>query len=236
MAPQELETYERYRGLATRFLSDTHDIWAVNQLAERWSKKTYKDEELSPPLVEADYNKSVEDVYRDPTISYIDRTTSLKILTAVKPVPIPSWVPRGDQYIGTSILGLYTSDHFASANRDAIVTPSPNPDRLTVRGNVVSRIVAYSILLDSSSFDLPLPCDEVHGPDWPLVHRFLDINPFAALWLSSGLARVHKAGHPYLQLLGEFVVSGYALVDLNNSLYEAYIKTWVNGKNMGEVN
>jgi hypothetical protein len=46
--------------LATRFLSDTHDIWAVNQLAERWSKEIYKDEKLSPPLVEADYNKSIE--------------------------------------------------------------------------------------------------------------------------------------------------------------------------------
>ncbi|KAL5319190.1 hypothetical protein ACEPPN_012239 [Leptodophora sp. 'Broadleaf-Isolate-01'] len=240
--PKNWETYERYRGLATHFLSDTHDIWAVNELAERWSKEAYKDKELPPPLVEADYNKSVEDVYRDLAVSHIDRTTSLEILTAVQhvpdssmPLPIPSWVPRWDQYIGTPILGLYTSDHFASANRDAIVTPSANPNRLIIRGHIVSRIVSHSILLESSSFDLPLPSNEVHGPDSSLVHRFWDHNPFAALWLSSGLARVHKAGRPYPQLLGEFAGSGYALVDLNSSLYEAYIKTWVNGKNMGEV-
>lgn len=181
-------------------------------------------------------------MYRDLAVSHIDRTTSLEILTAVQhvpdssmPLPIPSWVPRWDQYIGIPILGLYSSDRFASANRDAIVTPSANPDRLIVRGHIVSRIGAHSILLESSSFDLPLPSDEVHGPDSPLVHRFWDINPFAALWLSSGLARAHKAGAPYPQLLSEFAGSGYDLVDLNSSLYDAYIKTWVNGKNMGEV-
>jgi hypothetical protein len=96
------------------------------------------------------------------------------------PLLTPSWVPRWDQYIGTPMLGLYSSAHFASANRDAIVTPSANLDRLALRRHVVSRIIAHSILADSSSFDLPLPSDEGHGPDSPLVHRFWVSNLFAA--------------------------------------------------------
>ena len=101
------------------------------------------------------------------------------------------------------MLGLHSSAHFASANRDAIVIPSANLDRLTVSRHVVSRIIAHSILADSSSFDLPLPSDERHGPGSPLVHRFWVSNLFTAFWLSSGLGRVHLSSEPYPLLLGD---------------------------------
>ncbi|KAH7061687.1 heterokaryon incompatibility protein-domain-containing protein [Paraphoma chrysanthemicola] len=244
MAPWRIKnwkTYDRHRGLATRFLSNSHDIFFI-ELDEESHKKTYEDEELPPPLIEADYNRSVEDIYRDLAVSHIDRTTSLEILTAVQhvpdssiPLPTPSWVPRWDQYVGTPILGLYSSSHFASANRKAILTSPSNPNRLIVRGHIVSRIVATSCLLDGSSFDLPLPPDEIHGPDSPEVHKFWDSNPFAVLWLASNLGKRHLVGHQYPQLLNEFAGSGFALVNRHSSIYDAYIKTWVNGKSMGEI-
>ncbi|KAH7068522.1 heterokaryon incompatibility protein-domain-containing protein [Paraphoma chrysanthemicola] len=241
--PKNWKTYDRYRQLAVRCLSNYHDVLAwIDHLAAEWSNQTSEDEELPPPLIEADYNRSVEDVYRDLAVSHVDRTTSLEILTAVQhipdssmPLPTPSWVPRWDQYIGTPILGLYSSSHFASANRKAIVSSSTNPDRLIVRGHIVTRIVATSCLLDGSSFDLPLPPDGIHGPDSPEVHKFWDSNPFAALWLASKLGKLHLAGHQYPQLLHEFAGSGYALVGPHSSIYEAYIKTWVNGQNFGTI-
>jgi hypothetical protein len=240
--PKNRTAFERYRTLATRFLPDTHDIYLVGQMAERWSSDSYKDEELPLPLIGADYDKSVHDVYRDLAVSHIERTISLEILTAVQhnpdsslDLPTPSWIPRWDQYIGTPILGLYTSNHFASANRNAIISPSANPNRLIVRGHIVSRIVAHTVLLSSLSFDLPLPTEGSYGPDSPLVQGFWDSNPIAATWLSSGLARVHLGGHQYPQILSEFAGSGYALVQRESSIYDAYVQTWVNGKSMGEV-
>jgi len=202
----------------------------------------YKDEELPLPLIGADYDKSVHDVYRDLAVSHIERTISLEILTVVQhnpdsslELPAPSWIPRWDQYIGTSILGLYTSNHFASANRNAIMSPSANPNKLIVLGHIVSRIVAHTVLLSSLSFDLPLPTEGSHGPNSPFVQGFWDSNQIAATWLSSGLARVHLADHQYPQILSEVAGSGYALVQRESSIYNAYVQTWVYGKSMGEV-
>jgi len=98
--------------------------------------------------LKADYNKSVEEVYRDLALNCIDRTKSLQILTAVQNDPEdasalfkPSWVPRWDYCIDTPNFGLYSSNHFASANKDVILTPPlPNiPNTLTVRGTLSSQ-------------------------------------------------------------------------------------------------
>lgn len=175
-------------------------------------------------------------------LDLIDRTQSLEILTAVQHDPedtsklfTPSWVPHWDYFINTPILGLYNSTHFASGNKDAIVTPPP-PDvqnTLTVRGTLITRIVNHTDLLESASFDLSSP-ENVADPSSPSAQQQQSWgkNPIAQTW-QSYLANVDPESYPLLPL---YFLNSHAVYDRRaNNIYNAFMRTWVAGKNMGEV-
>jgi len=67
----------------------------------RKSATSYTSSELPLPLLKTDYNKSVEEVYRNLALDYTDRTKSFEILKVVQndledtsTIFKPSWVPR----------------------------------------------------------------------------------------------------------------------------------------------
>jgi hypothetical protein len=118
--------------MAFHFLPSFQEQFLVKTIAEERATSYTPPSELPPPLLQADYNKTVDEVYRDLALDLIDRTMSLEILTTVQHDPgstvnlfTPSWVPRWDYFIDTPTLGLYNSTHVASANKDAILTPPP---------------------------------------------------------------------------------------------------------------
>jgi hypothetical protein len=132
----------------------------------------------------------------------------LRILTAVQNDPEdtsalfkPSWVPHWDYCIDTPILGLYSSNHFASANKDVILTPPPPniQNTLTVRGTLITRIIKHTDLLGSSSFDLSLPTTII-GPDSPLVQHLWETNPIAKTWLLN-LKDADPESYPILPMM-----------------------------------
>lgn len=242
-APHNASAFEPYRDLAMHFLPSFHDKFLVERLAERRQMSSNDAANLPEPL-EADYSKTVEEVYLNLARDHIDRTETLEILTAVQQDPTgasdlfsPSWVPRWDYFVDTPVLGLYNGDHFASANRSAIITASPlnDPNVLIARGTLVSRVVSHTKLLTSSKFDLSLPDMDPLGPDSSLVQDFWTNNPVASTWLVSGLAHRHEEGDQYPQILAPFAGSSYALVHKESSLRDAYLQSWVAGKAMGEV-
>jgi hypothetical protein len=233
--------YKAALPMAIHLLPSRDDQFLVKTHAEKRAMSYTPPSELPPPLLRADYNKTVEEVYRDLAFDHIARTKSLEILTAVQHDPEdtsalfkPSWVPRWDYYIDAPILGLYCSNHFASANKDVILTPSP-PDvenTLTVRGTLVTRIIKHTNLLNPSSFDLPLPTI-IEGPDSPVVQRLWETNPIAKTWLLN-LKDEEPQSYPILPTM--VTDRGYAIYDRTASnIYQAYIRTWVAGKDMGEV-
>lgn len=158
--------YQRVLPLAIEFLPSIHDQRAVKVHAERSDKPQSPPKQLPPPLLQADYSKKTEEVYRDMVLDFINRTKSLEILTAVQHDPeddtsslfTPSWVPRWDYFVNTPILGLYNSTHLASANKEAIITPPPPniQNTLPVRGTLITRTMHHTNLLESTSFDLSL--------------------------------------------------------------------------------
>lgn len=137
----------------------------TNSLSKLLQKKE-PPSELPPPPLKADYNKILEEVYHDVVLDHIDRTKSLEILTTAQHDPDdtcalfkPSCVSRWDYCIGTPTLGLYSSNHFASAHKDVTLTlPPPNiQNTLTVRGTLVTRMIKHTDLFDTPSFDPSLP-------------------------------------------------------------------------------
>ena len=231
--------------LAYHLLPTHMEQFMVQSIAEERATSRQLPVALPPPLWQADYSKSVAEVYRDVALGYINRTKSLEILTTVQHPPddnselfSPSWVPRWDYFIDTTVLGLYNSTHIASANKDVILTPSPSAqlDTLIVRGTLISRVVHHTGLLEPWSFDLPLPDTPVVGPDSPEVQGKWATNPIAKTWLQR-LVHKHPESYPVLpNLVVESQNGPYAMVDRRASnLYRAFIRTWVAGKNMGEV-
>ena len=112
-------------------------------------------------FIKPDYNLSVVDVYLDFARQMITRTESLEILSFVQhnaPLPaigpsFPSWVPRWDTPTDVSILGGVNCDHFASANRRPVITPSSDCSSLTVRGFFFDRIGIHTIPLSREDFE-----------------------------------------------------------------------------------
>ena len=232
--------------MALTLLPSIRDQWAVKTLAEgraTWVTPSSEPSELPPTLLKADYSKTAEEIYRDLALDHIDRTKSLEILTAVQHDPestinlfTPSWVPRWDYFIDTPILGLLTSNHFASANKDVIVTPRPNIENgLTVRGTLVTRIVNHSDLLEYSSFDLSLPATIV-GPDSHFVQGLWDTNPIAKTWLLN-LQDQDPESSPLLPTFTVETENGASLLyrTTASNVYNAYVRTWVAGKYMAEI-
>ncbi|RYP33979.1 hypothetical protein DL767_004500 [Monosporascus sp. MG133] len=237
--------YKPASQLAYHLLPSHHEQFRVRTIIEERATWYQPPDALPPPLWQADYSKSVAEVYRDVALDYINRTKSLEILTTVQHAPddnselfSPSWVPRWDYFVDTAVLGLYTSTYFASANKDVILTPSPPAqlDTLIVRGALISRAVHHTGLLEPSSFDLPLPDTTVVGPDSPEVQNKWTTNPIAKLWLQK-LVTEHPESYPVLPLLEAGSPDRpYVMFDRRASnLHRAFMRTWVAGKNMGEV-
>lgn len=120
--------YKAALPMAFRLRPSYEDQFLVKSLAEKRATSYTPPDELPQPLLKADYNKNVRDLYRDLALDHIDRTKSLEILTAVQHNPEdtstlfkPSWVPRWDFCAGTPILGLFSSKYFASANKKVIL-------------------------------------------------------------------------------------------------------------------
>lgn len=235
--PKNLGAYKDYLDLVVHFLPTPHDQYLVKRVKE-WATDggvTSSDEEKLRPLFKADYSKSPQEVYRDFAREHIERTISLEILTAVQhdcdssaELPLPSWVPQWNKYNGTQTLGSVTSNHFASANRDAIITHlvDANPDTLIARGTIVSKVAYTSSLCDSSSFDRTLkPDDNLTG----------STNAVADTWLKLKLSDLQAQGAKYPRTV-QFVTSdGLAVFGPESDILTAYMRTWVAGKNLSEV-
>lgn len=243
-APPNASAFELYRELATQFLPSVHDKWLVKHMAQQRQGSSTKSASSQQPLMKADYSKTTEEIYLGLARDHIERTGTLEILNAVQHDPKstsnlvrPSWVPRWDYFVDTPVLGLYTSDHFASANRSAIITAPLNddPNTLIVRGTLISRIVSHTKLLTSSDFDLSLPSTDTLGPESSLVQDLWTSNPVASTWLASGLAHRHEEGHEYPQILAPLAGSSFAVISKASRLGDAYLRSWVFGKAMGEV-
>lgn len=111
-------------------------------------------------FITPNYDHSVVTVYRDLAMTMITRTSSLEILSFIShssPLPsvgpdFPCWIPRWDTHSSLAPLGLATSDHFASANRRPIITPSCDPSVLIVRGLLFDRVGLHTITLKRADF------------------------------------------------------------------------------------
>ncbi|OAG08763.1 HET-domain-containing protein [Paraphaeosphaeria sporulosa] len=234
--------------IAVQLLPSLSDQFLVKKLAEKSAKSYSPPSELPPPLIQADYHKTVDQVYLDLALDHINRTMSLEILTAVQHDPespdgmfTPSWVPRWDYFIDAPPLGWYTSAHFAAANKDAILTPPPSlRNALTVRGSLITRITQHTGLLKPSSFDLPLPSpagdEPSFGPSSPHVQSFWDNNPIATTWLLHLRDRDPESYLVLPHMSFQNDNGPYAIFDTRaTNVHKAYMKTWVAGKNWDDV-
>lgn len=143
-------------------------------------------------------------------------------------------MPRWDFCIGSPILGLYSSKHFASANKRVILTPPScnQRDTLTIRGRLVTRISKYTDILDSDSFDLSLP-ETIIGPESSVVQDRWITNPIAKTWLSD-FKDADPESYPILPMM--MAGDEHAIVNREAAnIRDAYLRTWVAGKSMGEI-
>ena len=183
--PKNSNTFKDYKDLVIQFLPRLQDQYLVMAKQEQQETKISTKDEHVEPLIKADYNKSASEVYRDVALEHINHTETLEILTAVQhnpntpELPFPSWVPQWNECLDTPTLGLYTSDHFASANRDAKVTHSAHddPNTLIVCGTIFSKVMYASPLCNESSFGF----SSLSDPD-PTSS-----NAIMATWLSTRL-------------------------------------------------
>ena len=216
-----------------QFLPRFADQYLVRTRQEQQKAETSAKAERVEPLIKADYNKSVLEVFRDVAVEHINRTETLEILTAVqhKPntpeLPFPSWVPQWDECLDTSTLGLYTSDHFASANRRAKVTHSAHndPNTLIVCGTIFSKVMYASPLCNESSFGFTSLSD----PDPAST------NAIMATWLRTRLDLFHVQGVKYPRTVEFFTTNGLAVLGPESDIPTAYMRTWVAGKGRAEA-
>ncbi|KAI1363500.1 heterokaryon incompatibility protein-domain-containing protein [Xylaria arbuscula] len=167
-------------------------------------------------FIKPDYELSVVDVYLDFARKMITRTDSLEILSFVQhnaPLPptgpsFPSWVPRWDSPSDVSVLGSVRSDHFASANRRPVITPSPDPSSLIVRELFFDRVEIHTI---------PLTRDD-----------FTDESKTSPLWTMSKTCGV--ATYP-IPDYSRICVPGVFLTQSPDCL-KAYRQTWIAGRTM----
>ncbi|KAI4249125.1 MAG: hypothetical protein L6R42_009060 [Xanthoria sp. 1 TBL-2021] len=235
--PKNLDAYESYIDLVIQLLPSIQDQYVVKRIQERQAdrKSTASDTQKFVPLIKADYSKTVQEVYRHFAREHIERTISLEVLTAVQhdcdvtaELPFPSWVPQWNKCNGSQPIGFLTSDHFASANRDAIVTSSADtdPDTLIARGTIVSKVVYTSSLCDSSSFEWTLQ------PDRDLTGS---TNAVADTWIKLRLYDLQARGEKYPRTVLLMTTDGRAVFGPESDILTAYMRTWVVGKNLSEV-
>ena len=244
--PANPRAFESYRNLVTPFLPDFKDMYVVGIPNQRTQVSSIGAPGLSRPLLKADYMKTTAEVYLELARGHIERTQTLEILSFVQHDPkstsdlfSPSWVPRWDYFVDTPIVGLYNGNHFAAANRRAVVTTPAIGDSnvLIVRGNLFSRIAFHTRVLGPSDFDLPLPGTHSVGPESSVVQDLWVTNPISSFWLKRGLAACYDEGVEYPRILSPLPGTSYAL-NLGNrdgDLLEAYLRSWVLGKDLGQT-
>ncbi|KAK5624981.1 hypothetical protein RRF57_000697 [Xylaria bambusicola] len=168
-------------------------------------------------FIKPNYNLSVVDVYLDFAKQMITRTDSLEVLSFVQHnAPLsptgpgfPSWVPRWDSPSDVAVLGGVKCDHFASANRRPVITPSPDPSSLIVRGQFFDRVGLHTI---------PLTRDD-----------FTDDSKPSPLWSMSKRCRVDTYPIPDYPII---YVPGVVLTQSPDRM-KAYRQTWTAGRTMG---
>ena len=168
-------------------------------------------------FIKPDYNLSVVDVYLGFARQMITRTDSLEILSFVQhnaPLPttgprFPSWVPRWNTPTDLSILGGVNCDHFASANRRPIITPSPDYSTLKARGFFFDRVGIHTIPLSREDFNGDLKTSPV--------------------WSMSKTCNV--ATHPVPEYPRIYVPGVPMMQDPDRQ--QAYRKTWTAGRTLG---
>ncbi|RYP65877.1 hypothetical protein DL769_006194 [Monosporascus sp. CRB-8-3] len=139
-----------------------HDIITAYRILSDHNNETTSQRRLwqGNAIIKPDYNKSIVCVYREVVMASIERTESLEILSFVQhPKELapngpdfPSWVPRWDKYTGVSVLGHMGCDHFAAANRRAVIRPSPDSGALVVKGIFCDRVALHTIALTYADF------------------------------------------------------------------------------------
>ena len=231
--PKNSNAFKDYMDLVTQFLPSIHDQFFVKRIREQQEAKVSAKVERAEPLIKADYNKSVFEVYHDVALEHINCTETLEILTAVQhqpntpELPFPSWVPQWNQCLDTPILGLDTSNHFASANRPAKVTyfRHNDPNTLIVRGTVVSKVVYVSTLCNKSSFGFTAMSD----PD-PASS-----NAIMATWERLRLDIPQMLGEKYARTVELVATDGVPYFGPESDIWTAYMRTWVAGKGLAEA-
>ncbi|KAI0520855.1 heterokaryon incompatibility protein-domain-containing protein [Xylaria bambusicola] len=168
-------------------------------------------------FIKPNYNLSVVDVYLDFARQMIKRFDSLEILSFVQhSTPLaptgpgfPSWVPRWDSPSDVLVFGGVRCDHFASANKRPIITPSPDIGSLIVRGQFFDRVGLHTI---------PLTRDD-----------FTDDSKTSPLWSMTKTCQVDTYPVPdYPRIYAPGVV-----LMQNPDRLEAYRQTWIAGRTMG---
>ncbi|KAL8818725.1 MAG: hypothetical protein Q9223_002697 [Gallowayella weberi] len=230
--PRNINAYKDYMELVSPLLS-LQDQSAIKLQVARHQSTTAAPQ--LEPLIKADYQKSVSEVYRDVALEHIKRTVSLDMLSAVQhectangQLPSPSWVPQWHECNGTQVLGLFTSNHFASANRDAVVLPSApdDLDTLTVRGQIVSKVTFTSSLCHPSSFD----CKPLSGLEF-----FTASNAVRDTWVQENLYLLAAQGMTYPRTVSVVMTNGLALFGPAYDISTAYLRTWVAEKGRSKV-
>ena len=244
--PANPRAFELYSKLVTPFLPDFKDMYIVGIQAQGTQVSAIGAPGSSTPLLKADYMKTATEVYLELARVHIERTQTLEILSFVQHDPkstsdifSPSWVPRWDYFVDTPIVGLWNGNHFAAANRRAIVTTPPIEDSnvLIVRGHLFSRIVLHTRVLGPSDFDLPLPSTHFVGPESSFVQDLWVTNTISSFWLKTGLAGCYDKGMKYTRVLSLLPGTSEAinLANHDGDLKEAYLRSWVLGKNLAET-
>ncbi|KAJ8132120.1 hypothetical protein O1611_g1502 [Lasiodiplodia mahajangana] len=118
----------------------------------------------------------------------------------------PSWVPRWDTPSDVSILGGLNCNHTASANRRPVITSSPDPCSLIVRGLFFDRVDLHTI---------PLTRED-----------FTDDSKPSPLWTMSKTSKV--ATHPVPEYPRIYAPGAFLTQDPDRM--KAYRQTWIAGR------
>lgn len=206
----------------------------------------------SRALLQPDYTRSVEDVYRDATVALILAEESLTILSLARPGirpadygPLPSWVPDygGNRRGYASLLGNYpeTSPYRASG-------PTATPGSVAVPGEPRKlRLRAFRVgVVSAVAAEDPTLCQEAQVTEWQALARRLGPTYAAtgeeaevALWrtLVGGVNGEDRAGGR--EGFGHFVKATFREriahgPDLDHMLrgYQKFTMAWV-GESLG---
>jgi hypothetical protein len=156
------------------------------------------------------------EVYLQLAMDQINRTEIIETLTAVQHDPrnpenlfSPSWVPRWNYFVDAPNIGFWSNGSLASANRNAIITPTPiEAKSLVVRGTLLSRITFHTSLLNRSPFGIPTGIPEevsLKAQQNPIIdtwfRRLADLDPQAIPYSRSFLTKKTAASLIGLHLM-----------------------------------